>query len=278
MYSPVDRVKSLICNNRYFWRIYEVPSFSSSFVEHLKANGEIEKFENLVIHELISFRPEKMKMLTDFVNVKFSTATGLLTNMLQYNKLSRRETIIAIDPDELPNCPSDNDAIAITSYEKSKRWLSDYNIPKTLTGYLLKYSDTLGDWVGPLILKPNDILLYKPYLVSGFETKLIYNGYKLVNLIESIPLKIVVDVWIDANKLTGGEYKKTEKTSITDEIKQAIIYQLAENFGYDTSISVVQIQEAVKSVRGVKRCVVVKPNHDIFYNFALEDLNQDQLL
>jgi len=127
-------------------------------------------------------------------------------------------------------------------------------------------------------LKPNDILLYKPYLVSGFETKLIYNGYKLVNLIESIPLKIVVDVWIDANKLTGGEYKKTEKTSITDEIKQAIIYQLAENFGYDTSISVVQIQEAVKSVRGVKRCVVVKPNHDIFYNFALEDLNQDQLL
>ena len=287
MISPVEKVFCLnICDNDIkLYRIYDVPVLSKDFIDNLKdstKNGvnEIELFEENIYQKLVNFDPNSIRMLTDFVNLKFSNTFGIYTSML-YNKERNIGSINYIDPDvvhidtttkklNIDECLTDGSLVAITNFEKGKYWNSS-GISDRRTGYVMKYktNGNTSEWLGPYELRTNDILLYDNREVN-YKTKLIFNGHKLTTLVEDIPLQVVVDVWIDS-------VGKTNET-IIETIKNSILNKLSPNFGYTPNISVSDIEMATMSVSFVKKCVVIKPTHDIFLNFKVEKLLQTDVL
>jgi hypothetical protein len=67
--------------------------------------------------------------------------------------------------------------------------------------------------------------------------------------------------------------------TIIDKIKTALIDGLYNNFGYDKNLYIADIVRITKSVPGVRNCRVLKPAHDIEFNYDIhETLTQEQLL
>lgn len=259
-----------------YWRIYDVPCLSKEYYEWLNSEsnrerGRMNRFDELVIYRIINADINSFRMMTDFVNMKFSNTFGVCLSMYKYNNPTRMERVIAIDPDNIKDLDydviQDMDSIAVTNYDM-KEWKRELGIPNNISGYLMRYSKPEGRWYGPYFLKVNDILIYEPNDYT--KIKMIFNGHRLVPLVLKSPIEIEMDVWIDPNEV------KSE--SLDDEIKKAVIISLFGKFGYETFISRSDIEKAVMSISGVKNCVVLKPEFDIFTNFDLDKLSQGDLI
>jgi hypothetical protein len=258
------------------WTIYDVPllkkSYWDSLVEYDLDNGFVQD----VYEKISGFDITSYKMMTDFINLKFSNTFGKLTN-LQYN--DTKETIRGINVDTLPvnltesytdsngnivyrRLPNPNWAITDTS--RNNPWKYDSE------PFIAKYDFNYKDWRFRRLI-PNDILKY--YKENKDEEYHIYNGFSVVPLTDKeIPLQIKLEIWMDKNVST------TDQALIT-EIKNELINEMYQNFGYDQPIYISKIIEIVQNIEGVKYCKVLKPEHDIFFNYDIyRDFNEKQLL
>lgn len=248
--------------------IYDVPLVRRDYLNFLKNENLYETFISTAMHRLITFDINPYRMLTDNVNLKFSNTTGTLTNM-NYNEATKG-FIDDIDPREMPTGVDLGYCVAVTTNENP--WNNPpYN--KIEGGFIAR--KVIDGWTF-IDLNVNDIVWYDT--VHGpternheDNEKLIFNGENLYSLNKDIPLKLDISVWYDGTVAISEQ-------GLVNNIKQTLIEYFIDKLGYDQNIYVSQIVKAVHSVEGVKHCNVLKPEHDIFFNYDLNKLGHEDLL
>jgi len=251
MNSNVDVIRDATTNAITGVTVYDVPLMKTDFYESIDTNA----FAKQIYDKIILFNPASYKMLTEFMNLKFSNTTGKSTNML-LNKTQHLDVIKTNPVATDIATPVGGDRYAVSS---------DINPWGRTGGFIATYSSTDTTW------KFKNLSLNDMFTSTEDATKLLYNGTVFVTPIQSIPLDISLIVF--KNK----SYSYSDQ-SISNSVKNAIIDSLYNKFGYNKTIYISMITDAVNSVTGVDGCRVLKPSHDIFFNFdPVDDLTATEL-
>lgn len=237
--------------------VYNVPVIKKNYFD--KVNKDV--FKKLIYDKILKLDISGLRMITDFLNLKFSDSTGPMTNM-KYSKTTK-ESVIDINIKELPLTPEDEDRYIVTS-DDTNPWLEDpWNKPSP---FIAVYKELLGTWVFQQI-STNDIIY-----VENEGKKMIFNSEKMVVPEKTIPIFLHIVIWRDKT------YPATE-SGVVQNVKDNLINALYTNFGFDKPLYRATIIDIVKSTPGVANCVVLQPDHDIFFNFNIyTDLTQQELL
>ena len=233
--------------------IYDIPVIKKSYYDGISQRD----FENQVLQIMMtSMDFSSYKMLTDFINMKFTNTTGDLQNM-GYNKTIRTSVIdIRISP---PSTPSLNDRYII-GRRPTGAW-ADYS------GYVTQCSDaTALTW---FFISPttDDIVL-----VQSSNTKYIYTGEKWIVIpTYQIPLELEIEVFKEPT------YPDTMDV-LAEDVKATLLEEFATRFGINTNLYHSEIIDVVQGVSGVDHCAVKRPGTNIVFNFQLDDLTETQLL
>jgi len=130
---------------------------------------------------------------------------------------------------------------------------------------IMSFEHSLNTW-DKETLRNNDI-----FYIHSLDEKRIFNGIRLVKPKFKIPVEIEIIVWIENNINEDVE-------SFTKSIKDHLVEQYYESFGYNTTIFISNIIKRVCEIDGVKNCRVKKPLHDIFFDFDYKELTEKELV
>ncbi len=196
-------------------------------------------------------------MMTDFVNVKFGNTTGELQNM-QLNEIN---TEAVIDFRSIPGagCTVDQRYIilkGVDEWEDKDGQIVECILAPDGTSYTWTYS-----------IPNTDDIVY----VTDKSAKYVYDagGWVLPNYV--IPLQIRLDVF-QTNEYTGSI------ASLAAAVRTAIIEAFQDRFGIEINLYRSEIVDVVQTVDGVDHCRLLTPESNIFFNFDLINLTQDELL
>lgn len=231
--------------------IYDVPVVLEDFYDRIDQS----KFNYYTLSKIVNFDVTKHIMITDFANFKFANTIGYCRNMLLNEKT--KDAVDEINPCSLPVYPTHGSRYAVSNNDNP--W--DRN-----GGFVAIASDyTPSGWLFEA-LTINDT-----FYDNNTEHTLVYNGENFVRPIHGLPINIDLIVWM-STQYTGTD------SGLIDKIKTALINEFYPSFGFDSNILISDIIKVVKSVDGVSNCKVINPNHDIIYNFKLEELTESELL
>lgn len=290
MYSKVKKYSSTDPDSQgglYWGILYDVPVVLADYLVQLEENEQKDNFTEQVLHRIVTFDMSQYKMLTDFVNLKFSNTYGVITNM-NHNP-ETKGIINRIDPETMPSCPGNGFTCAVTNNTNvwnGSPWFKEEG------GFLARYyPNEPGEWIFS-DLKTNDILLYD-YIAPGEQyrapippdnsskhrgmtardalPRLIYNGDNLFSMSKPIPLEINLEVW----KKPGVSLSDS---GLVQLIKNTITTSYAEKMGYDKPVYISDITKLVQTLNGVDYCKVTKPDHDIFFNYDFNTFKHEDLL
>ena len=135
--------------------LYDVPVILKNYLDILILDSKQDTFISQIIHRIVTFDVTEYRMLTDFVNIKFSNTYGVITN-LNHNAATKG-VVNRIDPETIPNCPGDGYICAVTN--DTNVW-SGAPWFKTEGGFLALYSSWLPNYWSFLKLATNDYVKY----------------------------------------------------------------------------------------------------------------------
>jgi len=297
MYSMCGRVVSddVVTNK---WRIFDVPLILKDWWDYMLSLDLRDELITEIYNRIVSFDVSAYRMMTDFVNLKFSNTYGPLTNM-RFNIANRGE-INGINPSEhdiecdettgfgcidstniYPECNNGEEPIWAVTNIGEHPWLHinkyENNTLIRTQPFLAQWNKFVKDWLfSPLIT--NDIMTIKgednfyigPF--SSIKKKYIFNGEAIFNIDKKIPLELLINIWIDPSYSSSNQ-------SIIDKIKRNIIENIFPKMGYDKPIYRSELIKIIQETTGVKHCVLLKPEHDIFFNYNIyEDFTQEEVL
>ncbi len=263
--------------------IYDIPVIRKDYLEYLDTNNLRTIFYEEILHKISVFDITSYKMLTDFVNIKFSNTCGLITNM-NFNEDSGI-IINLIDPLTIPNCVGTGFTCAITN--DLNAWNASPYYQKR-GGFLATFdSEVEGQWKFSR-LSTNDIVLfhkiepdqygyYNYYSIrflgiSEYNLdKLIFNGDNFFKLTKYMPLQVRLDIWKD-------DSANISDNALINNIKDAIERNFIPKYGYDKPIYHSDLTRIVQGVVGVSYCTVLDPPHDIFFNYNLDNFDHETIL
>jgi hypothetical protein len=258
MYSQIKEISPGV------YRAYDVPLIKKSYYDSVDKNS----FTISVYQRVLNFDVTSYRMLTDFVNLKFSNTTGICDNM-KYNKTTK-DPAISINPATMPLFPNDGDRYVVTGDEYSyANGSNPWSGPpwNKSPGFIAEYILASDTWVFEK-LDINDIIIIE----SLGNQKYIYNGNAMLLPYISIPFEIKLIVWQDGRL-------SYSKQSIITTIKNTLVDRFYKLFGFENNIYMSQIIDVVQSIPGVKHCKLIEPQHDIFFNFDYKtDLTQEEIL
>jgi hypothetical protein len=226
--------------------VYDIPCVDKDWYDDLSSTDKIQ-FESICIQPLINLEISNYRMLTDFTNMKFTNACGILQNM-KYNNTTKENVIDIVST--LPDSTSVGDRYIILEGDNANE-IAELSGP--------------GTWYY-ITPSTNDIVYVtskgKRYLFTEFGW--VYPQY-------SIPLQISIEVF------KQRQYTRSSDELIS-EIKDQLISDFSDRFGIHSSIYRSEIINSIMSVDGVSYCRLINPRSDIFFDFEIEDLTQNQLL
>lgn len=228
--------------------IYDVPVVQKTYYDEINQSD----FEKQVLQIMMtSMDFANYKMLTDFVNVKFTNTTGYCQNML-HNPTNRQIILDIIE--DIPISPSTGDRYIIT----------DGTIYKD---NIYECTDSTGSiWIHTI--PTTDDIVY----VTNQEKKYMYSNCGWAPLpTYSIPLEFEIEVF---KKLTYSG----SNIELTNTIRTTLVNAFSDRFGSNISLYRSEIIDIIQSIDGVDHCRLLKPETNIFFNFELEDLTEDELL
>jgi len=245
---------NVVINDSTSQTVYDIPVIEKDYYDNLTNQRE---FETNVLQSFLSTLTfEDYKMMTDFVNIKFGNTIGEMQNM-QLNE-TNTETVLDFSSDPAGGvCTVDQRYIILKGIDE---WEGrDGQIAEC-------YVSGMGtDW---RYTTPNtDDIVY----VANKGAKYVYGagGWVLPNY--EIPLTITIDVF------QTEEYVGSISTLATS-VRDALIEAFQDRFGIESDLYRSEIIDVVQSVDGVEHCRLLAPESNIFFNFDLVNLTQDELL
>jgi len=236
--------------------VYDVPVVEKTYYDSINQDD----FELVVLQKMLSsFSIYKYRMLTDFTNLKFANTTGRMTNM-KFNKVTR----VAVKDSGLCSVPPDpavGDRYIVSGYEEGA-WLGRRNnIAQCIAND--STSGVLWSFTEP---STNDIVY-----VTEKKTKLIYTGTNWVVPEFTVPLQIELEVF-KSKTYVGSD------TELSNTIKSKLVSEFESRFGPTIELYRSEIIRTVQEIDGVDHCNLISPYCDIFFNYDLESLTQEELL
>jgi hypothetical protein len=233
--------------------VYDIPVVLKSYYDSIVQAD----FEATVLQKMMTEMDfNKYKMLTDFTNLKFINTYGTMVNM-KYNPTTK-DSCIDIGVKTPPLYPLINDRYII-GYTESGPWSYKNN-------QIAQCIDTTSEswyYFTPI----TDDILY----VENTGNKYIYNGNSWMLMQYQIPLIINVEVFKVLN-YTGSDVE------LANLVKDTLIDTYSSGFGPNVTLYKSEIISTIQSVPGVSHCNLIKPESNIFFNFILEDLTQQELM
>jgi hypothetical protein len=233
------------------YTVYDIPTIRKSYYDTIDQRD----FETQVLQVLLSTLTFKdYRMLTDFVNVKFSSTTGYLNNM----QLNEVQLLQAIDIRSIPPTSGNvGDRYIVSNGTGSWEGYDDYIA--TLT------DSTASTW--SFGLPKTEQMIY----VTNKAKKYIYceSGWVLPEY--DIPLQIEIDVF-KSDTYTGST------GDLTLAVRNAIMTYFTPKFGVNVDIYRSEFIDVVQEVDGVEHCRLIRPESSIFFNFDINDFTQEELL
>jgi len=248
--------------------VYDIPTVEKDYYDNVNQR----EFETQILQSLLSTLTfQDYKMMTDFVNIKFGNTTGRLQNM-QLNKVNVLNVIdFRSDPGD-PCGPSSTQCNTGDRYiilNGTGDWEGKDNQIAECT---LSNSDSTSVMDATAVTwayeEPNtDAMVY----VTNKEYKYIFGaaGWVLPNYL--IPLQISLDVF-QTNEYTGSI------SNLATAVREALVEAFEDRFGIEIDLYRSEIIDVVQGVDGVEHCRLKEPGSNIFFNFDLINLTQDQLL
>lgn len=235
--------------------IYDIPVVQKSYYDSLT---DKDNFELICIQSLISSTEfENYRMMTDFVNLKFSNTIGIMVNM-KYNNVNRLPVIDIISSP--PSSPLIGDRYIVST--------TPTGVFSNYPNCYAQYSDSTSDtwyFTNPLT---DDIV----YVINDDE-KYIFTGTEWIIPEFEIPLGIELQIFKSDNYF-GSD------TALSNSVKSTLLDTFSSRFGINSYIYRSEIIQTVQSIDGIEHCNLLSPKSNIFYNFKVEeqDLSQDELL
>jgi hypothetical protein len=213
-------------------------------------------FELQALQQLLSTLSFKdYRMLTDFVNFKFTNTTGVMRNM-QLNETDFDPVLdILCTP---PTSPANGGRYIVDNGQGDWAGYDGYIAEYTMDG-------TTASWV---FTQPgSDDMVY----VTSDAKKYVYSEGEWVDPEYTIPLEISVDVFRESTYSGSLE-------ALTEDIRDTIVEAFTDRFGINAEIYRSEIIDVVQGVDGVNHCRLLKPVSSIFFNFDINDFTQTELL
>ena len=231
--------------------VYDIPTVKKDYYDSIDQIA----FESQVLQTLLTTVTfEDYKMMTDFVNMKFSNTTGELYNM-QLNPVNR-----------LP-------VISIRSVPPVSCSLADRYIVDNGVGDWLGQDNNIAECTDATsatwqfhIPNTDDMLL-----INSVGKKYIYSASGWVDPAYNIPLIISLHVFKE----------DTYSDSIADlmqSIRETLVAEFTSRFGINQPIYRSEIIETVQNVEGVEHCRLLRPESSVFFDFNIDNFTQQQLL
>jgi hypothetical protein len=231
--------------------VYDIPVIEKEWYDSINAV----QFETTVLQKLITEVTFKdYKMLTDFVNFKLANTTGEMENM-QLN-----------DVDMLP-------AIDIVSIPPVFGDLGDRYIVLNGQGVFAGHDNDIAvvddatAMTFTFLTPKSDQMIY----VTDKGQKYIFSVFGWVPPNYTIPLILEIDVFQSAT------YSGTSG-NLSDAVKTAVMEAFSPRFGINQNIYRSEIIDVMQSVDGVDHVVLRQPESSIFFNFDINDFDQETLL
>ncbi len=228
--------------------VYDIPTIQAAYYDSINQRD----FELQVLQQLLTTMTFKdYKMLTDFINFKFSNTTGALRNM-QLNDVDLSPVISLTC--NIPSSPSDGDRYIVCN--GTGDWESHNNDIAMADG---------TSWV--FVQPKTDQMVY----IISEDVKYIYNGDSWNIPIYDIPLRISMDVFkTDTYTGTLG--------NLTQSIRDELVSAFTDRFGINVNIYRSEIIDVIQGIDGVDHCHLITPESSIFLNFDIDAFTQQELL
>jgi len=242
--------------------VYDVPVIEKSYYDAVNKRD----FEGEVLQKLItSLDLTDNKMLTDFVNVKFTSTFGDMENM-QLNEATLSSVLDIIEI--LPTSFNNGDRYIFSPCNGNDSYQDDI-IRCVITTIIdtTSFIDTTS--LSFVYEKPlSDAIVY----IVSKGINYIYSERGWIPLPRyQIPLEIEIEVF------RSSTFSGTS-SSLINIVRETIYNAFVSRFGTNAEIYRSEIIDVVQEIDGVSHCRLRKPETSIFFNFKLNNLTQDQLL
>jgi len=228
--------------------IYDIPVIQKSYYDGIIQSD----FEKQVLQSMMnSLSFSDYKMLTDFTNVKFANTTGFCQNMI-YNPTNRQSVLDIVT--EKPLTPSVGDRYILTEETTYENNICECTDSTNIT------------WI--YTVPVTDDILY----VENQSKKYMFSTSEWVSIpIYNIPLKLKIEIFKDVS------YPSSSR-ELSDLIRTTLVDTFKDRFGQNIHLYRSEIIDVIQSIEGIDHCQLLKPETNIFFNFELTDLTEDELL
>jgi hypothetical protein len=230
--------------------VYDIPVIQQSYYDSIDQDTfELQVLQSILTNmNFINYR-----MLTDFVNLKFTNTVGKSRAML----LNSTTKLPVIDISSLPINPNLGDRYIVAECD---------TVNSAYKNQIAQCIDATNvTWVYTVPVS-NDMIY-----VTNKDKKYLYTGKDWFAPVYDIPLVISLEIFKD-DTYSGSEI------DLTNSIRSGLIEEFSNRFGSNSQIYRSEIIKYVQGIDGVAYCTLIEPKSDIFFNFELEDLEQYDLL
>lgn len=236
--------------------VYDIPVIQKVYYDStavVQADFEVEVLQSMLTNmDFINYR-----MLTDFVNLKFTNTTGKMHNMLLNRTTKTKVTNIS----ELPTSGvtvGDRYIVAECS-----DWADDYKNQIAEASAVDGTSNITWSFTEPT---SNDIVY-----VTNRGYNYLYTGNEWILPIYDIPLRLSLEVF-------KSETYNGSDVELSNLVRSTLLTAFTDRFGTNAEIHRSEIITTVQGISGVAYCTLILPQSSIYFNFELEELEEDQLL
>lgn len=236
--------------------IYDIPVVEKTYYDSIvKKDFELNILQNMLNE--VDFKNHRM--LTDFTNFKLTNTIGTMTNM-KYNPVTKSD-VTDIGNITIPTHYNVGDRYII-GYTDTGSWSQKNSL---IAQCISETGDPEVDWY--YFTPITDDIVY----VTNKGKKFIYNGYKWVLMEYACPLEIVVEVF------KSPDYYGSDIT-LANLVKSTLLTVFSPRFGPNISLYKSEIIRTIQNIEGVGHCNLIKPESNIFFEYELTSLTEQELL
>lgn len=260
---------NVVMDDSTTYTVYDIPCIEKEYYDSVDQR----EFESSVMQKFLSTLTfQDYKMMTDFVNIKLGNTTGRLQNM-QLNDVN----ILPVDdfksnPNGVCAPASGNQCVVNSRYIVLNGTGAFEGHDNDIAECVYLNSDSTSSIDATAVTwyftTPNtDDIVY----ITNKGYKYIYGagGWILPNYM--IPLQIKLDVF-QTKTYTGSI------STLATDVRETLVAAFQDRFGIEVDIYRSEIIDIIQGVDGVDHCRLLAPESNIFFNFDLINLTQDQLL